>query len=185
MKSSTTLKQSKISELTLTAVITAMVFIAGNIIKIPTFGGFVHLGDCMVLLAGVVLGKRKGAIASALGMALVDIYSGYIIWAPFTFVIKGIMAYLVGAILEKAKEKNIKSYLISFITAGIFMVVGYFIAGAIISIFFTREVNGIVAAMAYSAKDIIGNIMQVGTGIVIALPLSKVLLTAKNKIFNN
>lgn len=70
MKSSTTLKQSKISELTLTAVITAMVFIAGNIIKIPTFGGFVHLGDCMVLLAGVVLGKRKGAIASALNMPL-------------------------------------------------------------------------------------------------------------------
>ena len=185
MKNTTTVKHSKISELTLTAVITAMVFIAGNIIKIPTFGGFVHLGDCMVLIAGVVLGKRKGAIAAALGMALVDIYSGYIIWAPFTFIIKGVMAYIVGAILEKEEKKAFKLYLTSFIVASIFMVIGYFVAGAIIAGFFTREVNGIIAAMAYSIKDVLGNILQVSVGVIIAIPLSKILLEAKKRIYNN
>ncbi len=34
-----------------TALMIAIIFISANLIRIPTIGGFVHLGDCMVLLA--------------------------------------------------------------------------------------------------------------------------------------
>lgn len=37
--------------------------------------------------------------------------------------------------------------------------------------------------MAYSAKDIVGNIIQVSTGIIIALPLSAVVSKAKQAVF--
>ena len=77
-----------------TALMIAIIFISANLIRIPTVGGFVHLGDCMVLLAAALLGKKRGALASGIGMALVDLYSGYIIWAPFTFIIKALMAYI-------------------------------------------------------------------------------------------
>ena len=176
-------KKRDIIQLILTAVMIAMIFLAGNIIKVPTFGGFVHIGDCMVLISAVILGKRRGAIASAVGMTLVDIYGGYIIWAPFTFVIKGAMAYITGTILEKFKEHSVKVYLISFLTSGIFMIIGYFISGAVIANFLTGEVNGLISALAYSAKDILGNTIQVITGIIIAIPLSKVLEGASKKVF--
>ncbi|SHE36812.1 ECF transporter S component [Clostridium fallax] len=168
----------------LTALMIALVFLAGNVIKIPTIGGFVHVGDCMVLLSAVLLGKKRGALAAAVGMALVDIYGGYFLWAPFTFIIKGVMAYIAGDILEKFKEKTFKTYLISFITAGVFMVIGYLFAGALMASLLTGKVNGITAALVYAAKDIPGNIIQVVTGIVIALPLANVMLRARKKVFN-
>ncbi|MGL5245759.1 MAG: ECF transporter S component, partial [Sarcina sp.] len=93
-------------QIILTALMIAMIFIAANIIRIPTIGGYVHLGDCMVLISAVVLDKRRAALASAVGMSLVDIFSGYIIWVPFTFIIKGLMAYIAAAILQRFKEKT-------------------------------------------------------------------------------
>jgi uncharacterized membrane protein len=175
-------------ELVLTALMIALVYLAGSIIKVPTVGGFVHIGDCMVFLSVVVLGKKKGAAASAFGMLLVDVLSGYYMWAPFTFVIKGIMAYIAGAIIEKIGGKNAfesfnKQYIIGFIAGGIFMVIGYFFAGTILAGLLTDRI-GLVQGLAVAAKDIITNIIQVVTGIVIAIPLSAVVISAKKKVFN-
>lgn len=176
-------------DLVMIALMIALVFVTGSIIKVPTVGGFVHIGDCMVFLSVVVLGKKKGAIASAVGMLLVDVLGGYYMWAPFTFVIKGVMAYIAGAIIESFLEhKNSNTgfkieYIIAFIVSGIFMVAGYFFAGAILAGFLTGKI-GLVQGLAISAKDIIGNIIQVTTGIVISVPLSAIVLSAKKKVFN-
>lgn len=162
-----------------TALMIAIIFISANLIKIPTLGGFVHLGDCMVLLSAVLLGKKYGALASGIGMALVDLYSGYIVWAPFTFLIKTLMAYIAGSLLENNHRKN---YIIPFLVSGIFMVIAYFLSGAIIAYLFTGETNNLIGAFLYSAKDIVGNILQIGVGIVIAIPLSKILYKQESKI---
>lgn len=168
-------------ELVLIGLMIALIYLAGSIIKVPSLGGFVHIGDCMVFLSVVVLGKKKGAVASSFGMFLVDALGGYYLWAPFTFVIKGIMAYVAGYILEvmEGKTKDNVRYLIAFIVSGIFMVIGYFFAGIIMAGFLTNKV-GLIQGIAYSAKDIVGNIIQVITGIVIALPLTAVLLKARH-----
>ena len=139
----------------------------------------------MVFLCVVILGKKKGALASAIGMMLVDALGGYYLWAPFTFVIKGAMAYIAGSILELMEEKFSKSlsYVVSFLVAGIFMVVAYFGAGIIMAGFLTEKA-GLIQGIVYSAKDIVGNIIQVGTGIVIALPVSGVILKAKSEVFS-
>ena len=179
---------SKTRDLILTALMIAFVFIATMIIKIPTVGGYVHLGDCMVFLSVVVLGKKRGAFSSAVGMALVDITSGYYVWAPFTFVIKWGMAYIAGAILEKLdngeEHKVIKrDEVIAFSIGGIFMVIAYFLAGAIIAAFLTGNV-GLIQGLVLAAKDIGTNIVQVSVGIVLAMPLSLVLIPIKKRIFN-
>lgn len=177
-----------IRELVLTALMIALVYLAGSLIKVPTVGGFVHIGDCMVFLSVVVLGKKKGAVASAFGMLLVDVLGGYYMWAPFTFIIKGIMAYIAGVIIEKIGGKNAfenfkKEYIVGFIAGGIFMVIGYFLAGTILAGLLTEKL-GLVQGLAVAAKDIVGNIIQVVTGIVIAIPLSAIVLSAKKRVFN-
>ena len=73
-------------ELVLVGLMIALVYLAGSIIRVPSVGGFVHIGDCMVFLSVVVLGKKKGAVASSFGMLLVDVLGGYYLWAPFTFI---------------------------------------------------------------------------------------------------
>ena len=172
-------------ELVLMGLMIALVWLAGSVIRIPSVGGFVHVGDCMVFLSVVVLGKKKGAVVSALGMMLVDALGGYYLWAPFTFVIKGVMAYIAGSILEVLEMKYSKSvsFVVSCFIAGIFMVIAYFGAGIIMAGFLTEKA-GLIQGIVYSAKDIIGNIIQVGTGIVIALPVSAIILKAKAEAFS-
>lgn len=169
-------------EIVLMGLMIALIWIAGSIIKIPSLGGFVHIGDCMVFLSVIVLGKKKGAVTSAIGMFLVDVLGGYYLWAPFTLVIKGVMAYIAGSIIEKLNgQRDSIKYLSGFLISGIFMVAAYFGAGIIMAGFLTEKA-GLIQGIVYASKDIIGNIIQVGTGIVIAFPLSAIILKAKAEI---
>ncbi|WP_244835463.1 ECF transporter S component [Clostridium sp. BJN0001] len=171
-------------ELVLMGLMIAIIYVAGSIIKIPSVGGFVHIGDCMVFLSVVVLGKKKGAVASAIGMMLVDLLGGYYFWAPFTFVIKGVMAYISGLLLEVIPlKKTYAKYIISFIVGAIFMVFAYFLAGIIVSGFLTQKA-GLLSGIIFASKDIIGNIIQSGTGVVLAFLLSGIILKAKSSYFN-
>lgn len=101
-------------------------------IPIPLTTGYVHLGDAMIFLSVIILGTRYAAIASSFGSTMGDLLSGFAMWAPWTFVIKGIMAIIAGLIFQSFMRNNknglTKAAIIAMIPAGIFMVIGYFIA---------------------------------------------------------
>ena len=165
-------ENDKIKKLILTGLMIAIVFVSGSIIRIPTLNGFMQPGDCMVLLSAVLLGKKYGTVAGAFGMALVDVLSGYLIWAPFTFVIKGAMAFVTALIIEKYKNDKIKTYLIAFITGGIVDVIGYFIGNAIMGGLILGASNGFLGSIIYSALHVPGDAAQAILGVVLAFLLS-------------
>lgn len=172
----------KIENMIYTALMIALVFVSASVIKIPTFNGFIHLGDSMVFLSVLLLGKNRGTVASAFGMLLVDVFAGYMLWAPFTFIIKGVMAYVVGTILEKVNDANKRNQIIAFSIGAIVMIVGYFIAGAVILAFLSGAENvGLIQGVIYSAKDIVGNIIQGTAGVVIAVAMCVALQSTKLK----
>lgn len=173
-------KYINVKQLVLTALVTALVFIGAKVIQINTLAGFIHAGDFMVLLSPIILGRKYGVISSSIGMVLVDIASGYVIWAPFTFIIKGIMAFIIGTIVGE-KELELKKLVISFITSGIFMVVAYFVSGAIIAGFITEGL-GLSGGLMYASKDVIGNVIQISVALVLAFPLAKILRKEGRKI---
>ncbi|GAA0123313.1 MAG: ECF transporter S component [Clostridium argentinense] len=146
------------------AIMAAIVYIATSIIHVPFISGegVLHLGDSAIFVAAILLGKKKGAIAGAIGMALFDVLSPYIVWAPFTFVIKGLMAYTAGALAYRKgyDGKNFMNNLFAFTISGVVMIVGYFFAGWILY----DLPNAVVA--------IPSNALQVAAGMVIALPLA-------------
>jgi len=94
----------KTNKIILTGVMMAIVAVATMIIAIPVpfTNGYIHLGDSMVFLSVLILGWRYGAVASGVGSALADLFLGYVHWAPWTLCIKGMMALLMGLIIEKA-----------------------------------------------------------------------------------
>jgi uncharacterized membrane protein len=169
-----------IRTLTYVGIMAAMTFVLAYTIHLNTFMGVVHLGDSMVLLGAILLGKKKGAASAAIGMTLFDLLLGYTMWAPFTFVIKASMAYIAASIAFRKdfNGENIINNTFAFVVAALFMIFGYFLAGGIIAKL-TMEAPTLFAALALSSKDIVGNIGQGTAAIVIALPLSKIL---KNKI---
>ena len=71
-------------------------------IPVPMTQGYVHLGDTIIFMSVLILGKKQGAVSAALGSALADVLGGYAFWAPWTIVIKFAMAYVTGEIIDKA-----------------------------------------------------------------------------------
>ncbi|WP_291635966.1 ECF transporter S component [Clostridium sp.] len=165
----TSIKTIDIVQISLMAAIT---FIATSVIHIPTFMGVLHLGDSMIFLSAILFGRKKSAISSAVGMCLFDLLSGYTMWAPFTLVIKGVMGYIAGTIAYRKgyNGDNASNNIFAFVVAGVWMIVAYYLGGAIILTFISKEF-AIKQALIISLKDIPTNILQVVGGIVLALPL--------------
>jgi uncharacterized membrane protein len=96
-----------VEKLILTGLMAALVTVTTVVIPIPVpfTNGYVHPGDSMVFMAVLLLGRGRGALAAGVGSAFADVVLGFFIWAPFTFVIKGGMAFVAGFIIEKCTEK--------------------------------------------------------------------------------
>lgn len=175
-----TFKSGTVLDIVQIGLMAAIVFVATSIVHIKTFMGVMHAGDSMVYLAAILLGKKKAAWASAIGMCLFDLIHGYLYWAPFTFVIKGVMAYISAVIVYRKNYNGEKLWnnILAFITAGIWMIAAYYIGGAIILTFLEPEKQALVQSLIISAKDIPTNIIQVAVGMVIAIPLMGALKKA-------
>ena len=115
----------KTRQLTLTAMMTAFVFVATFVPKIPIPLGYVHLGNAAIFLAVMFFGRRVGILSGVIGSALADFLSGFPIWIVPTIFIKAAEA----EIFWRLREKN---FLLGLIAAGLVMAAGYTLAGAIL-----------------------------------------------------
>ena len=162
--------QSKTQKIVLAALMAALTCVATMIVKIPSpMKGYVNLGDCVVLTAGWILSPGYGFLAAGIGSALADLFSGYVIYAPATFVIKGgmaVIAFLLFHVLKKVTGK-IAARLLSGVSAEIFMVLGYFLF------------EGILYGFGPSLVNIPANAAQGVAGVVIGFVLIKVLEKTK------
>ena len=101
-------KKSPVFFLAITALLTALVYVFTAFVNIrlpiTANGGLIHLGNVPLFIGAILFGKRVGAIAGGVGMALFDLLSGWTIWAPFTLVIVGLMGFVVGLICERRNK---------------------------------------------------------------------------------
>jgi uncharacterized membrane protein len=129
--------KTNIREVTLSALLIAIVFLTTKLINIQlggSSGTLVHVGTAALWIAGFLFGKKQGAIAGGIGMGLFDLLSPYAVWAPFTFVIRLVMGYLAGKIAyDKGKNgENIIWNVAAIVVSGAWMVAGYYIAEGLI-----------------------------------------------------
>ena len=114
----------KTRQLTLTAMMTAFIFVATFVPKIPIPLGYAHLGDAAIFLTVMFCGRRVGILSGVIGSALADFLSGFPIW-------------IVPTILIKAAEAEIfwrlrgKSFLLGLIAAGTGLGGGLHIGGRV------------------------------------------------------
>ncbi len=157
--------KDKIYGLAICALFTALTFAATALVNIrlplPGSGGLIHLGNVPLFAAGMLFGRRAGAVAGAFGMALFDILSGWTLWAPFTFVIVGLMGYTVGLISEKRPFPGMAANdLLSVALAVVIKVAGYYIAEGLL-----------YGNWIAPAGSIPGNVIQVCAAGAIVLPI--------------
>lgn len=124
-------------------------------------GGLIHLGNVPLLIAAFVFGRRTGAVAGAFGMGLFDVISGWMAWAPFTFVIVGAMGYAAGLISEKVPGKRALVYTLAVAVALIIKVVGYYFVEVILYSNWIQPFGSIP-----------GNVLQIVIAAIIVIPLA-------------
>ncbi len=163
----------------ITALFTALTCVSTMIIKIPTPTlGYIHPGDGFVLLSGLILGPVYGTLAAGLGSALADLFSGYLVYVPATFIIKALTAltaFLLFSMLCNitSSKANWFKLLISGSAGEIVMVFGYFVF-EILMLSVSSHTNlsaGIIASIA----GIIPNLIQAVFGVIICNVLYPIL----------
>lgn len=163
---------NNLKKLILAALFTALSCVATMSIRIPTPGtsGYIHPGDAIVILSGVILGPVWGFLAGGIGSALSDLIGGYFIYVPITFGIKGLVALAAGLLYQKV-GKNQKSRYIAVILGGVADIIlvagGYFVCE-----FFIYG--------AGAAASIPANIIQGVGGLVISCILYPILISIPN-----
>ena len=153
------------------SMLAALTCVATMVIKIPSpLSGYLNLGDCIVLLSGWLMSPLYGFMAAAIGSALADILSGFMVYAPITFLIKGTMALTAyyGCRLVSKKAGGLFPRILSGVAAEVFMILGYFVF------------EGILYGFEASAVNISMNAMQGAVGLMLGILLTRIF--EKHKI---
>lgn len=162
--------KSYAKEIALTGMFIALtlVFTAFVNITLPFgYGGLIHLGNIPLLLAAMLYGKRTGAITGAVGMALFDILSSWISWAPCTFITCGLIGLVVGWITERHTEYRYKVLAVAF--ALVIKLTGYYVFEAVVY-------HSFITPLA----SFLGNTLQI---LIAAVPVL-ILITPLEKMLN-
>lgn len=159
----------KIQNMVVTALMIALTYVATWLINIRLpfmgSGGLIHLGNVPLFIAAILFGKKTGALAGGIGMGLFDLLSGWTAWAPFTFVIVGLMGYEVGWFAEHRPIKNAAiNDAVSMILALAIKIVGYYFAEVILYGNWIAPIGSVP-----------GNICQVGVAAVMVMAMLPVL----------
>ncbi|MBE7048767.1 MAG: ECF transporter S component [Ruminococcaceae bacterium] len=122
--------KTRTQRLVTAALLASLCCIATMIIKIPSpLKGYLNIGDSIVLVTGWLLSPTYGFFAAGLGSALADIFVGYALYAPATFIIKGLMAIIAyyGCKIISKKIPKTLSRIVAGSIGEIAMVLGYFV----------------------------------------------------------
>ena len=117
--------------------LTALVAV-GTFISIPIAGGqgFINLGDAVVHAAAYLIGGWHCMLVAAIGSVIPDLALAYTVYAPATFIIKGLLALADLILLRKIKIRSI-----TLMITGLIVPAGYFLYELLLTLFgvWTKE----------------------------------------------
>ncbi len=153
------MEDKKIKEMVYTSLLAALICVATFIIKVPSpvTNGYTHLGDGFIFISVLLIGRKNGAWAGAIGAALADVLGGYSYYAVPTFIIKGVMALIMGIVIEKLPEKIKYKWVAGAVMGSIWQVLAYYVVGSLM-----------VGNFISTISEIPGNAIQSAAGIISA-----------------
>lgn len=180
------MKDNNIKKIAFSSMFIALVFIATFAFKIPiSLGwGYVHLGDSVVMLAGMLLGPVLGGLAAGIGSLLADVSAGYAIYAIPTFIIKAGAAFLVGLGYKSLKNDGFSVIITIYhaIVAFICVVGGYFLTDILLAKLVLVNTEG-DTELVYAAYGLLPNALQISFGIFGSLILYSALKKPFDEIY--
>lgn len=152
--------------LVMASLLAALCCVATMVIRIPSpTGGYMNLGDTVVILSAYLLGPAWGAAASGLGSALADLFSGYTAYVPGTLVIKALMA-ACAAWIYLLMKKRAAALPVAALAAEAIMVAGYWLYDALLA-------GSLIGAAAGIPSNLVQSALGIAASTVLTLALSR------------
>lgn len=153
------MKKMDAKQITLASLAIAVVCVSTMVIQIPIPLGYMHLGNCCILLFGVFFSRTIGTLAGGVGSCLADLLSGYPQWILPTLIIKGIMGYAIAA-LSKDKDGSVRMAswrtLLASVVGILIMIAGYTVAGAIL---YGSVASGLAQVPGLTMEGVLGIVL--------------------------
>ena len=152
----------RVKQLALTGLFAALGCVATMVLQIPSpTGGYLNLGDTVVLLGAYFLGPAYGALAGGVGPALADLLGGYPMYVPGTLVIKAVMAVTAGLLYRLLRERGVHGIVACGAAGEVPMVLGYWLYDALLV---SAGGGAFGSALAGAAAGIPSNLAQAAFG---------------------
>ena len=150
----------RVKQLALTGLFAALGCVATMMLQIPSpTGGYLNLGDTVVVLGAWMLGPVYGAVAGGVGPAMADLLSGYAVYVPGTLVIKAVMALTAAGLYRGLKKRGL---LLCAGAAEALMVAGYWLFDGLLAALSGGGAFGLCLTAA--AVGIPSNLVQAAFG---------------------
>lgn len=172
MKEAIFMKHFSAFKIVITALFAALICVATMVVQIPipATGGYINLGDGVILVCAYLLHPALAVIAAGLGSMLADLLAGYMAYVPATLIVKALVALIATLLFHrfgrgKCRRHALIAMLISGLLAEMLMVLGYF--------FYEAMILGMGMA---AAAGIVGNVVQGGVGVAAACIITPILM---------
>ena len=144
------MKRNNLRLMCIAGIFAALVFVVTAYLHIPTYNGYVHVGDGFIYLAACILPTPYAVCVGSIGAMLSDVLTGYAIWAPGSIVIKAVTAMLFSCKTQKIVSARNTLMLIPAIVicAG-----GYYLYEVIITGSFSGALAGIPGSVIQSVTS--------------------------------
>ena len=160
--------EQNVKQLVFAALLAALACVATLVLTVPSpTGGYMNLGDTVVLLSAYLLGPWWGAAAGGIGSMLADLFAGYAAYAPATLLIKALMALLAAFLYRVLGKKNASLVLCGIATEAV-MVVGYWCYDGFL-----------MGSLPGAAVGIPSNLVQAAFGLIASTALTLALKSSK------
>ena len=149
---------NKIKIITFAGLATAIIFILTRFVSFPgpIPPGYINLGDAAIIFFSMIFSPFTAFMSASIGSALADIAYSAFLFAPITFVVKGLEGLLVCYIYRKTNA------IIAAVCGGISMVLGYFLSEWFILPLFDKNFGLTVAV-----SELPFNLIQAAAGIIV------------------
>ena len=166
------MKKQHVKRIVFAASFAALTFCA-TFLFLPLPMGNINLGDTPMLLGAWILGGPFAALASAVGASLADLFAGYSVYAPATFLIKA--AAPLAAMAMRKLTSRLPSYISLLISA--------LVAEAVMALGYLLYEGFFLYGFPVAILNLPFNLIQGGVAVVIA-PLLMQLLSSTRLLTN-
>lgn len=164
-------KEFLLIQISLSAVMAALVSVATLIIRVPNpMGGYFNFGDVMIFVSALTFGPIIGGIAGGIGSAIADML-GFPVFVIPTLIIKGLEGFLAGLIADR---KSVFRDILAVVVAGSEMIVGYFLV----------ELYPLQWGLGGALAEVPPNIAQIVIGGLVGIPVAKIVRRRLPEVFN-